>query len=113
MQNLFDFMFHVEHYVDMNIFEKAYKAPDHTKEPDFERVPLGIRNKIQMEVLKLMIGENPTSEAEVKWSEDYGALISMFIDHKDHKVLRGLISKRDIKGAAEEIVSLINMAVAA
>ncbi len=104
-------LFHVEQNVDMNTNENAPGFEDHTKEPDYERVGLRDRNMVQMEVMKIMSIDTP--EKELAWSQQYGALISFFIDHKRHTVLRDLISAKDYVGAANEIVSLINMAVAA
>ncbi len=95
----------------MNTNENAPGFEDHTKEPDYERVGLRDRNMVQMEVMKIMSIDTP--EKELAWSQQYGALISFFIDHKRHTVLRDLISAKDYVGAANEIVSLINMAVAA
>ncbi len=104
-------LFHVEQNVDMNTIENGPRFEDHTKEPDYERIGLRDRNLIQMEVMKIMGIDTP--EKELAWAKQYRALISFFIDHKRHTVLRDLISAKDYVGAAGEIVSLIDTEVAA
>ncbi len=97
----------------MNMFENIKKdGIPHTKEADYDRIPNAPRNKIQIRVMQLM-GADASPEAELAWANEFGSTVSEIIDHAKHTVVRNLINEGKYDEAAEEIVSIINMAVIA
>lgn len=64
-----------------------------------ERLDLKTRNKIQIELMKLMLPEI-TDEKELEWAEIYSKKVSDIIDHSDNDVIRQLALEGKITESA-------------
>ncbi len=63
------------------------------KVENFERIPLKNRLHFQLILMKMMLGENSTHEAQNSWAEKYSVLVSKIIDDVNNSFIRELIMK--------------------
>jgi hypothetical protein len=76
------------------------------KVENFERIPLKNRLHFQLILMKMMLGENPTHEAENDWAEKYSVIVSKIIDDANNAFIRELILS-DEKEKYEEVSKIL------
>jgi len=78
------------------IITESELVPGHE---DYEHFDLALRDNFQGKFMVKMIGEHPSANDAIKWSNDYGELISKILDNKHNKYIRDLVTEGDYEEA--------------
>lgn len=82
-------------------------TPETLEYSKIDRLDLEHRAPLHIEVMKLMLGENPTAEDELVWTTDYGKKISDLIDYHEHDEIRQLAMTGNYDQAAKLLKDLL------
>lgn len=82
-------------------------GPEILESPAMDRLDLKHRADLQIELMKQMIGDNPSYEDELAWANEYSQKISDLIDHHEHDEIRGLALNEDYAQAAQLLIELL------
>lgn len=77
--------------------------------PKFDRLPLPIRNELQMEIMRKMMEEKVVPD-EMAWMDNYRALVSDIIDDTSNIEIQNLAKSREYKKAAELVLEKLMVA---
>lgn len=75
--------------------------------PDYDHFDLAKRNDFQNWLMFKMIGRKPSVDEELKWTEDYGKMISNIIDNKRNYIVRDLITNRNYEEAFNVLADVL------
>lgn len=83
-------------------------------------IPTKERNLFQIFLIKKIIGEKPPHKSNDEWNDEkanvalqYGKVFSDLIDDESHASIRSAIMAGDFEKAAEEVLNVLNIKVAA
>ena len=74
-----------------------------------DRLDLKHRADLQIELIRQMLGDNPSPEDELNWVKEYGKKVSDLIDYHEHDDIRDLALKGDYSSAVELILDLLEV----
>jgi len=76
-------------------------APEILESPIIDQLDLEQRNALQVELMRQMLGENPSLKEELDWVNKYGEKVSDLIDYYEHNEIRNLaLEENYVKAAA-------------
>ncbi len=82
-------------------------SPETLEQPKIDRLDLEFRAPLQIEVMKLMLGDIPSPEDELTWAVEFGKKVSDLIDYHEHDEIRDLAMSGDYVKAAELLKKLL------
>lgn len=82
-------------------------APEVLESMTMDRLDLKHRAELQIELIKQMVGENPSYEQELAWADKYSGKVSDLIDYHEHDEIRSLALSGDYKQAAKLLLELL------
>lgn len=82
-------------------------SPEVLESSALDRLDLKHRAELQIELMKQMIGENPSPEEELAWVNEYGRKVSDLIDHHEHEDVRSLALEENYIEAAKLLSELL------
>lgn len=83
-------------------------SPETPERPLIDRLDLKSRAFLQIELMRLMLGDSPSPEAELAWATKYSAKVSDLIDYHEHDEIRELAMASNYVAAAELLRTLLD-----
>ncbi|MEK7072679.1 MAG: hypothetical protein AAB969_03855 [Patescibacteria group bacterium] len=82
-------------------------GPEILESMGVDRLDLEHRTKLQIELMKQMLGDNPSHQKQLVWAQKYSKIVSGLIDSHEHDEIRNLAFEENYIEAAKLLGDLL------